>query len=115
MPGLFQLTVFFDAGAESGRRLLRGEWYGLRFLALRRSGKYLKAMWRDEDGGLLAVPYRQRWPLLYERALVLSTGLLPRRHPENGLLYYQGIPLALATSIAEPLGVQVETCCAVAV
>jgi hypothetical protein len=113
--GSFQLTVFFDAAAETKRQLLRGEWYGLRFLALRRGGKYLKAMWREEGGGLLAVPYRQRWPLLYERALVLATGLLPRRQPENGLLYYQGIPLALATAVAEPLGVQVETCCEAAV
>jgi hypothetical protein len=108
-PRQHQLTVFFDAEAPAGQQLLRGEWYGLRFLALHQSGKYLKAMWRNQDGGLLAVPYRQRWPLLYERALVLASGLLPRRHPENGLLYYQGVPLSLAQGIAEHLGMQVET------
>ena len=106
---MYQLTVFFDPEASTGRQFLRGEWYGLRFLALRQSGKYLKAMWRDQDGGLLAVPYRQRWPLLYERALVLATGLLPRLHPEHGLLYYQGVPQSLAQAVAEHLDVRVET------
>ena len=76
-----------------------------------RNGKYLKAIWRDDDGGLLAIPHRQRWPLLYKRALVLASGFLPNRNPENGLLYYRGIPLPLALSVAEHLGVQVETCC----
>jgi hypothetical protein len=107
-PRAFQLTVFFDPAAPPERQLLRGEWYGLRFLALRKAGKYLKAMWQNQDGGVLAVPYRQRWPLLYERALVLASGFLPCRHPENGLLYYQGVPRPLAETVAEHLGVQVE-------
>jgi hypothetical protein len=68
-------------------------------------------MWQGEDGGTLAISHRQRWPLLYERALVLASGFLPSRHPENGLLYYRNIPLTLARSVAEQLGVQVENCC----
>jgi hypothetical protein len=107
-PRAYQLTVFFDPGAPAGRQVLRGEWYGLRFLALRHTGKYVKAMWREENGGILAVPYRQRWPLLYERALVLASGFLPYRNPENGLLYYYGVPRTLAEEVAEHLGVEVE-------
>ena len=108
-PSAYHLTVFLDSAAASGRQLFRGEWYGLRFLALHRSNKYRKAMWADENGGSLAIPERHRWPLLYERALVLASGFLPYSHPQNRLLYYRGVPLTLAKNVAEQLGVQVET------
>ena len=108
-PRTYQTTIFFDPQAAADRRMLQGDWHGLRFLALHHSGKYLKAPWKDESGGLLAVPYRQRWPLMYERVLVLASGFLPCRHPENGFLYYQGIPETLAKNIAGHLGVEVVT------
>jgi hypothetical protein len=108
-PSVYHLTVFLEASSGPGYRLLRGEWYGLRFLALHRSDKYRKAMWSDEDGGTLAIPDRQRWPLLYERALVLASGFLPYRHLTKRLLYYRGIPLSLAQGVADQLGVEVET------
>jgi hypothetical protein len=106
--GEFQLTVHYDPARTKERRLLRGEWYGLRFLAVHQSRKYLKAIWRSDGGGVLAVPNRQRWPLLYERALVLATGILPARMHPSGLLCYHGIPLNLAQTIASRLGVAIE-------
>lgn len=109
VPSVYHMTVFFDAASPPGHQLLRGEWYGLRFLALHRNNKYRKAMWTAEDGGSLAIPERQRWPLLYERALVLASGLLPYRHPSKRLLYYRGVPLTLAQSVADQLGVEVTT------
>ena len=66
-------------------------------------------MWSDDDGGTLAIPERHRWPLLYERALVLASGFLPYNQPQNRLLYYRGIPLTLAQHVADQLGVEVET------
>jgi hypothetical protein len=108
-PSVYHLTIFLDADGGSGHQLLRGEWYGLRFLSLHRNDKYRKAMWSGDDGGSLAIPDRQRWPLLYERALVLASGFLPYRHPTKRLLYYRDIPLTLAQNIADQLGVEVET------
>ena len=108
-PSVYHLTVFLDSTSPPGRQLLRGEWYGLRFLALHRCGKYLKAVWSDADDGTLAILVRQRWPLLYERALVLASGLLPDNTTNGRYLYYRGVPLALAQSVADQLGVKVET------
>jgi hypothetical protein len=48
-----------------------------------------------------------RWPALYERALVLASGLLPSQSA-NGLLHYSGIPLELAHALAKRLGVELE-------
>lgn len=108
-PNAYHLTVFLDSAAPPGDQLLRGEWYGLRFLALHRNNKYRKAMWSGEEDGTLAIPERHRWPLLYERALVLASGFLPHGNAQNRLLYYRGVPLTLAQTVAGLLGVEVET------
>ena len=89
--------------------MFRGEWYGLRFLALHRLSKYRKAEWSEDDCGCLKILKRQRWPLLYERALVLASGFLPASSTDGRYLYYRGIPLTLAQSVADQLGVKVET------
>jgi hypothetical protein len=109
VPNVYHLTVFLDSTSPPGCQLLRGEWYGLRFLALHSCGKYLKAVWSEADGGTLAILVRQRWPLLYERALVLASGLLPDNTTNSRYLYYRGVPIALAQSVADLLGVKVET------
>lgn len=108
-PNVYHLTVFLDAASPPGSQLSRGEWYGLRFLALHKNNKYRKAMWSGEEGGTLAIPERHRWPLLYERALVLASGFLPHSPAQNRLLYYRGVPLKLAQTIADQIGVEVET------
>jgi len=84
-----RLELFFDAPSA---RWLRGDWYGVRFAAQQLSGepcatKYYAAYQR------LAVNVEQRWPEVYERALVLASGKLPVR---NGpWLVYEGIHEAL--------------------
>ncbi|WP_322818952.1 hypothetical protein [Tepidiforma sp.] len=60
----------------------RGEWAGLRFLArLREFGPAPCTF--DARKYRLFVPLEWRWPEIYERALVLSSGLLPTRE-DNG-------------------------------
>lgn len=109
-PNVYHLTVFLDAAAAPGAQLLRGEWYGLRFLALCRDGKKKpKAVWSEPNGGTVAILVRQRWPLLFERALVLASGLLPDNTVNSRWLYYRGVPLGLAQLISDRLGVEVET------
>lgn len=60
----------------------RGEWTGLRFLArLRQFGRAPCTF--DTRNHRLFVPFEWRWPEIYERALVLSSGQLPTR-VDNG-------------------------------
>jgi hypothetical protein len=100
------LTFFFD---HERQLLLRGDWSGLRFLAQRRDGNCPDAVWqKDGDGGVLILASRDRWPMLYERALVLASGLLPDVTPRTELLRYRGVPLATAVTLAAKLGVILE-------
>lgn len=80
-PGMYEatspsgraMTLYFDGDAWR-----RGDWYGLRYLTLFEAGVLMPA--RYEAGSWqLAIPADQRPPELYERPLVLSSGLLPRR------------------------------------
>jgi hypothetical protein len=82
-------TIFYEAETKTFRR---GDWYGLRFLALHATGKSLIVR-HSSNSNRLAVPYSQRWPEIYERALVLASGNLPQFvERENNLwLIYQGI------------------------
>lgn len=100
-----QLTFYLDRDRQAVRR---GDWYGLRFLALRRAGRRCSACWSDDSsGGKLILRALERWPALYERALVLASGLLPLQSA-NGLLHYCGIPFPLAQALAGRLGVELE-------
>ena len=95
------LTVFFDLPA---RQWLRGDWYGLRFLALE-AGRSGAIAVHDSSYGKLFIPESQRWPLLYERALTLASGLLPHRTKKPGWLSYSRIPLGLAQMLSRKLNV----------
>jgi hypothetical protein len=100
-----QLTFYLDQERQVVRR---GDWYGLRFLAHRRAGRSCSACWTDDaSGGKLILRGLERWPALYERALVLASGFLPSQSA-NGLLHYSGIPLELAHALARRLGVELE-------
>jgi len=102
----FQLMCYFD---QDRQRLLRGDWYGLRFLALQQAGYPCIAHWRThDDRTVLVVPTEQRWPLLYERALVLASGMLPRRDWRANLLIYDDIPGELAGLLSHQLGVSLS-------
>jgi hypothetical protein len=96
------LSLFYDVG----RRLwLRGEWYGLRFLALQATGLNCLARF-SEESNQLAIPINCRWPELYERALVLASGLLPTI--KRNWLVYEGINLRLIEVLGQKLNLHVE-------
>ena len=101
----YTVTLFFD---EPGQRWLRGDWYGLRFLAAAGPAgpptPRLEAVHSSGDEALL-LPAEQRWPLLYERALTLASGLLPGPAPNPDWLQYPGIPRELAQTLCRKLGV----------
>lgn len=95
-------TLFFDAARE---RWLRGDWYGLRFLALTAADVARCARY-DAGSGRLAVPEEQRWPEVYERAAVLAAGRLPRLH--GGWLIYEGVTEEVTEALATKLDVNLE-------
>lgn len=96
-----RMTLFFD---ESSQRWLRGDWYGLRYLDME-TGRRLTGVVHDSDNNSLLIPIDQRWPLLYERALTLASGLLPSHGNDDDCLLYSRIPLALARTLCCKLNV----------
>ncbi|OAD23932.1 hypothetical protein THIOM_000219, partial [Candidatus Thiomargarita nelsonii] len=70
----FYRTLFYD---QANNRWLQGDWYGLRFLALYYNQDISCIVHYDKTTENLAIPSEQRWPEIYERALVLASGLLP--------------------------------------
>ena len=71
-----RFTLFYDA---CHNRWLRGDWYGLRFLALQADGSSCPVRY-DPSTEYLDILHDWRWPELYERALVLASGKLPERN-----------------------------------
>ncbi len=113
VPGLYQVTKIDGRNArgvyrfyDSGGRWLRGEFYGLRYLDAQLKGK-CRASW--SSSGDLDIIEGQRWPFLYERALVLASGQLPLKM-KNRLgevsLRYHGVSEALARLLCEKLDVR---------
>lgn len=91
-------------------RWIGGDFYGLRFIARHRSGR-VKA-WYDPSQERLLVPVQDRWPMPYERALVLASGLLPHALSGPGgvkLLAYVGVTHSLASTLATKLSLDMET------
>jgi len=85
--GLYELSPKNNAGGtedgtvtgyynEEDRTWHRGDWYGLRFLAKVRTNE-LYSYDYDVETGDFSIPQEWRWPEVYERALVLSSGHLP--------------------------------------
>ena len=86
-----------------------GDYYGLRF-ASRKALRRCQAMFRAE-GNQLIIPATDRWPMPYERALVLASGLLPqqvRSDEEVSLLVYDQVTEAFAESMCGLVGVELE-------
>lgn len=48
-----------------------------------------------------------RWPVLYERLLVLATGALPELSADSQWLIYRGIPADLRDLLASKLGIDI--------
>lgn len=98
------LTVFFD---EPSQRWLRGDWYGLRFLHLLASGEDVDAVYESTPKKLL-IPGSQRWPLLYERALTMASGLLPGRVSNPEWLSYSSVSIDTARVLCKKLNVNLK-------
>ena len=103
-PGLYEIM---SAQGRKTTALLghdgswrRGDWYGLRYLDLHASGLLLEAQYNPVSWQF-ALPADQRPPELYERALVLSSGLLPQWRGE--WLVYSNIAPDLATQLSVKL------------
>jgi hypothetical protein len=93
-----QLTLFYNADTDTWRR---ADWYGIRFLALRRTGTSCDVHY-DSARRELAVALEQRWPDLYERSLVLASGQLPSFHNDHAI--YTNISATQAHILASKLG-----------
>jgi hypothetical protein len=93
-----QLTLYYNADTDTWRR---ADWYGIRFLALRRTGTSCDVHY-DSARRELAVALEQRWPDLYERSLVLASGRLPHFHNDHAI--YSNITVAQAHILASKLG-----------
>jgi hypothetical protein len=78
-----------------------GDFYGLRFLA-RHQCRLPNCCWRPRTNELL-LPISDRWPMPYERALVLASGVLPERRSNA-----QGTQVLCYPEMTEDL---VETLC----
>lgn len=100
----YRLVLYLD---QERQRWLKGDWYGLRFLAHHSADVDFEAIYNQQTNELF-IQAKQRWPLLYERALVLASGLLPAKADNPKWLRYQGISKELAQSLAKKLGVQLE-------
>lgn len=100
------LTLFYDSETDTWRQ---GDWYGLRFLALHYSDQQCIARY-DPATARLAIPFSQRWPELYERALVLASGRIPsyQRTEQSLWLIYENVGLDLAHQLTKKLYVTCE-------
>jgi hypothetical protein len=78
----YRRTLFYDRERNAW---LQGDWYGLRFLCLQHSGQECRAHYNG-DTNRLTIKDTQRWPEIYELALVLASGLLPS-YQTSGLGY----------------------------
>lgn len=87
---------------------LNGDFATLRFLSIAVGDQKPQA--RLCDDGTLVVPLVQRWPSLYERALVLASGQLPTTRSSGDragrLLAYRSIPDDAARKLASKLNVE---------
>lgn len=95
-------TLFYNQGSD---QWLQGDWYGLRFLALREENTECKAVYHIK-ARRLALPVSQRWPDLYERALVLCSGQLADQ--QNGWLFFDEVPREIALKLTHKLTVSYE-------
>lgn len=99
----YQIVLYFD---ESNQRWLRGDWYGLRFLAYNSVGRHFEVKY-DSSANEVLIPFEEHWPLLYERALVLASGMLPVRDKTYKWLKYTNISKELVQLLTEKLNITI--------
>lgn len=95
-------TLFYHQNSD---RWVRGDWYGLRFLALRHANVPCRVVYHLTSHRL-AIPVSQQWPEIYERALVLSSGQLPEE--KNDWLFFENISRGMAQQLSTKLTVAYE-------
>jgi len=103
-PQRIVTVAFYD---DKRHQWACGDYYGLRFLA-RSCYRLCRAIYLG-DSQQIVIPVSDRWPMPYERALVLASGALPQRvQPEYGppVLLYEGITQDLATQLCGLLGLK---------
>ena len=100
----YQMVLYLD---QSSQRWLRGDWYGMRFLAYDSAGRDFEVTYDSSTNGLL-IPMDERWPLLYERVLVLASGSLPGRADNPRWLKYSGVSSELVQLLTEKLNVSIR-------
>ncbi|MBP0026957.1 hypothetical protein [Roseofilum sp. Guam] len=92
-------TLFYEANTQQWKE---GDWYGLRLLSLYHSHALRQCYYKQQQKQL-AILYEQRWPQLYEQALVLASGYLPQFSTDHKWLRYHNITPELAQSLTEKL------------
>src|SRR5437879_10932266 len=92
-------TLFYHQYSD---RWVQGDWYGLRFLALQQADVTCRAVYHF-NSQRLAIPTSQRWPEIYERALVLGSGRLPEL--KNDWLFFENISREVAQQLSTKLTV----------
>ncbi len=96
-----KMTLHFD-----GSTWHRGDWYGLRYLTQRDAGRLLPARYNSSSWEL-ALRLDQRPSEIYERTLVLCSGLLPRR--EGEWLVYSNVTPEAAERTCQRLELPLES------
>jgi hypothetical protein len=96
-----QYTLFYEQRTD---QWLQGDWYGLRYLAIRHLNQECPVLYLT-DTCQLVIPRDYRWPDLYERALVLASGQLPRLS-NHGYVFEQ-ISSDLLEELARKLSVTI--------
>lgn len=92
-----QLTLFYDEDTNTWHK---GDWYGLRYLMLRKTGQPCDFHY-DHNLKKLSIALENRLPDMYERALVLASGRLPIFR--NDYLIFGGVSETLAHILANKL------------
>ncbi|MEH2417794.1 hypothetical protein [Nostoc sp.] len=95
-------TLFYNQNTNTWHQ---GDWYGLRFLALYHHAASCQAHYNFATK-CLAIPVKQRWPELYERALVLASGQLPTY--QGNWLLYQNVSGEVAYQLSQKLNVKYQ-------
>lgn len=100
----YQIILYLD---EPHQRWLRGDWYGLRFLSNDATQRNFEVRY-DSNTHEMLIPFEERWPLLYERALVLASGMLPVVLPGNSRqIKYSGVSNGLVELLTDKLNVSI--------
>ncbi|SEO88487.1 hypothetical protein SAMN05216316_1362 [Nitrosovibrio sp. Nv6] len=110
--GLYEITGQHPSDKRvrlfNGKEWLVGPFYDLQWILGRLCERDMYAVLRAD--GMLLLPEAERWPLLYERALVLCSGRLPNRFwvGEQSYLGYLSVEPEAAVKLCDNLGIKLK-------